>query len=222
MVRQIFGALTPDLPIRDGFPPHIDSRLLPNKFQNLLADYGGTLPILISKGDDLTVRVTFETKGPPFICKVGVGLNLTTDVRRLRPDVNVAVWLSDTKIIAPSLTWAKQEVILKGKLIFEGEQERDTVDVLKALEVPFRDLDIGGEDMLLADWDRDVYRVGERPLPPIQGLPRLGAYGEGLPPLRDMPPIQGLPRLGAYGEGLPPLRDMPPIQGLPRLGAYGE
>ena len=198
---KIFGALTPDLPIRDGFPPHIDSRLLPNKFQNLLADYGGTLPILISKGDDLTVRVTFETKGPPFICKVGVGLNLTTDVRRLRPDVNVAVWLSDTKIIAPSLTWAKQEVILKGKLIFEGEQERDTVDVLKALEVPFRDLDIGGEDMLLADWDRDVYRVGLRALPTnIQGLPLLGAYGEGLPPLRDMPTIQGLPLLGAYGE----------------------
>jgi len=199
MVRQIFGALTPDLPIRGGFPPHIDSALLPNKFQNLLADYGGTLPITISKGDELTVKVTFETKGPPFYCKVGVGLNLTIDVRRFRPDVNVGLWLSANKFIAPSLDWAKQEVIVKGLLDFEGEVERDTIDVLKAITVAFRSLNINGEDMLLTDWDRNVYRIGLRALPTnIQGEPRLAAQGEGIG--RELPTTSGLPRLAAQGE----------------------
>lgn len=202
MVRKaVFGALTPELPIRDGFPPHIDSQLLPNKFQNLLADYGGTLPIHISKGDELIVKVTFETKGPPFYCKVGVGLNITTDVRILRPDVHEVLWLSDNKFIAPSLDWAKQEVILKGSFAFEGKQDRDTIDVLKAIQVAFRSLNISGDNMLLSDWDRDVYRVGERPVPTsTQGQPRFSAYGEGVASTTTLPYIWGLPRLTAFGE----------------------
>ena len=204
MVGKVFGALTPDLPIRDGFPPHIDSQLLPNKFRNLLADYGGTLPITIAKGDELTIKVTFETKGPPFYCKVGAGLNITTDARRLRPDVHVALWLSETKFIVPSLDWTKQEVLLTGKYQYEGKLERDTIDVLKAIQVVFRSLNISGDNMLLSDWDRDVYREGERPLPTnIQGLPRLSAFGEGLAPIKDLPAVtrvNGLPRLSAFGE----------------------
>ena len=204
MVRQIAGALTPDLPIRDGFPPHIDAQLLPNKFRNLLANYGGTLPITLARGDDLTITVTFETKGPPFYCKVGAGLNITTDVRTLRPDIHTALWLSSNKFIVPSLDWTKQEVVVKGKYQYEGKLDRDTIDVLKAIQVVFRSLNIDGEDMLLKDWDRDVYREGERPLPTnIQGLPRLSAYGEGLAPIKDLPAVtrvNGLPRLSAYGE----------------------
>ena len=182
-------------PISDGFPPHIDPKLLPNKFQNLLADYGGRLPITIARGDSLTIKVTFEHKGPPFFCKVGVALNITTDVRFLRPDVSTALWLSENKLIPPSLDWSKQEVTLKGTLAFEGNLDRDTIDVLKAIQVPFRELNIDGEKMLLADWDRDVYRVGERALPSTRGQPRFTAYGEGAA----IRPI-GLPRLSAFGE----------------------
>ena len=119
----------------------------------------------------------------------------------MRPDVNVGLWLSQNKFIAPSLDWTKQEVIVKGLLDFEGEVERDTVDVLKAITVVFRSLNINGEDMLLTDWDRDVYRIGLRPLPTnIRGAPLLGAYGEGIAPIRDLPTNRGLPLLGAYGE----------------------
>jgi hypothetical protein len=199
-------------PVSDGFPPHIDPKLLPNKFQNLLADYGGRLPVTIARGDSLTIKVTFEHKGPPFFCKVGAGLNITTDARFLRPDVSTALWLSENKFIGPSLGWEKQEVILKGKFGFEGKVDRDTIDVLKAIQVPFRELNIDGEKMLLADWDRDVYRVGERPLPSTRGQPRLTASGEGAA----IRPI-GLPRLTTYGEGAA----IRPI-GLPRLTAYGE
>ena len=185
-------------PISDGFPPHIDPKLLPNKFQNLLANYGGQLPVKIARGDSLTIKVTFEHKGPPFFCKVGAGLRITTDVRVLRPDVKIALWLSANKFLSPSLDWEKQEVILKGTFSPEelvvGDQP---IDVLKAIQVPFRELDIDGEKMLLADWDRDVYRVGERALPASRGLPRLSAFGEGTATL---PRTIGLPRLSAFGE----------------------
>ena len=188
------------LPISDGFPPHIDPKLLPNKFQNLLADYGGPLPRSIAQGDSLTIKVTFEHKGPPFFCKVGAGLRITTDVRVLRPDVKIALWLSGTTFIAPSMDWEKQEVILKGVFSPDDVAVKDQpIDVLKAIQVPFRDLDIDGEKMLLADWDRDVYRVGQRALPRTVGLPRLDVFGEGV---RTAPRAVGLPRLDVFGEGV--------------------
>jgi hypothetical protein len=207
-----FPSLGP--PISDGFPPHIDPKLLPNKFQNLLADYGGHLPIKITQGDSLTIKVTFEHKGPPFWCKVGAGLRITTDVRVLRPDVKIALWLSENKFLPPSSDWAKYEVILKGA--FNPDElvvRNQPIDVLKAVQVVFRGLNIDGGKMLLADWDRDVYRVGQRALPSSRGLPNFGAYGEVV--LR----VIGLPNFGAYGEGI---RIVPRVIGLPNFGAYGE
>ena len=143
-----------------------------------MADYGGTLPINIGRGNQITIKLTFEHQGPPFIAKVGAGLDIITDVRILRPDVRTAFWLSTITFVPPSFGWQKQEVTLRSNFSFEGNIARDTVDVLKALQVPFRDLYIDGEKMLLADWDRNVYRIGVEAIPRTTGLPLLSAFGE--------------------------------------------
>ena len=195
------------LPVSDGFPPHIDPKLLPHKFQNLVAiSDGGRLPVKKATGDKLDITVTFEYQGLPGFFKVGVGLKIE----------NKALWVSKTIPVLPAVNWTKETVKLTGEFDAGPLGASRKIDVLKAIQVPFRDLNIDGEKMLLADWDRDVYEVATITLPKAIGLPRLSIFGEGA----KITAI-GLPTLSIFGEGAKPV-DVITASGLPTLAIFGE
>jgi len=190
-------------------PSNVTTFFAPFRFRELAAEYERTqLPIRKAPGDPVLVKLSFDHIGLPVFTTVGIGLKLEDQ----------ALWITRNVYIGPALFWRRVTVPLEGIFDPKGVGMNRRIDVLKAVQWRGQPLNISGEGMLIADWDRDVYAVGEIPLPQSEGFPALFVEPS-MRPEEVQLGVEGLPVLYAEPRTQPGPVDILEVVGSPVLFA---
>ena len=101
-------------------------------------------------GQDFRSTIAFYHYGEGGEFDVGIGLKYTPS----------PTWAAKRITISNNSSnfWKVYRVEVSGTFMTDLQDGR-TVDVLKFIQVAGGQLDIGGNDFVIADWDRDVYKV---------------------------------------------------------------